>query len=100
VSEEIVVTSEEMAHLARFHWPERRFVLYPARKVVADRHNAAQLAASLPRTEGGRTIYMVGREWLSDPDGALQSMLRTQYEACPSTYVRGIQIMCLLERKG
>jgi 4-amino-4-deoxy-L-arabinose transferase-like glycosyltransferase len=95
IDEEILVTSEEMYHLASFHWPNRRLRLYPARKVVANRENAAEIAKEVPFTQGNRLIYIFGRAWLSDPDGALQDALLGRYTTCPETKVRGIRILCL-----
>ena len=95
IDDTILVTSEEMYHLASFHWPDRRLVLYPARKTVANRDNATEIAREVPFTEGNRLIYIFGRAWLSDPDGALQDALLARYAACPGTKVRGIRIMCL-----
>jgi len=92
--EEILITSDEMAILGRFHWPNRHFVLYPPKKVIADKGNAEQLAADLPFPTGHRVIYIFGREWESDPDGALRAALRARYDACPGTIVRGIQMLC------
>jgi 4-amino-4-deoxy-L-arabinose transferase-like glycosyltransferase len=98
--EEILVTSEEMLMLAQFHWPQRHFKLYPARRTVAGAGNADQLAANVPFANPNRAIYMFGREWLSDPDGALRAALRAHYAACPGMDARGIQIFCLtLPRK-
>ena len=67
VDEEILVTSDEMYHLARFHWPDRRFYLYPARKIVANRENAAEIINALPFPQANRVVYIFGRTWLSDP---------------------------------
>ena len=48
IGEEILVTSEEMAILARFHWPNRLFTAYPYRRTMVGRANADQVAADLP----------------------------------------------------
>lgn len=95
VDETILVTSEEMYHLASFHWPDRRLILYPVRKTVASRDNATEIAKEVPFLHGNRLIYIFGRAWLSDPDGALQDALLGRYTTCPGTKVRGIRILCL-----
>jgi hypothetical protein len=95
VDEEILVTSREMHHLASFHWPDRRFRLYPVQNIVASRENAAEIAAELPFTRTNRAVYLFGRAWLSDPDGALQNELKNRYPTCPGTETRGIRILCL-----
>jgi uncharacterized membrane protein len=93
-NEPVLITSSEMAMLASFHWPQRRFVLYPPRGAVASAQNAAAMASELP-FPGERAIYMVGREWLSDPGGALRAALAERYEPCPGARFRGITILCL-----
>ena len=99
-NEPILVTSDEMALLARFHWPERRIITYPARKVVVDSSNADRIAADIPLYDSPRIIYIFGREWLSDPNGALRASLKAQYESCPGVEVRGIQVLCLTKRRN
>lgn len=94
VNEPVLVTSNEMAMLASFHWPQRRFVLYPSRGVVASAQSAVALASELP-FPGERAVYLVGREWLSDPSGALRAALTERYESCPGARLRGITILCL-----
>jgi 4-amino-4-deoxy-L-arabinose transferase-like glycosyltransferase len=95
-SEEIMVTSSEMAHLARFHWPQRRFTVFPPHGTLATQENADALAATveLPPASS-RLIYLFGREWLSDPQGLLRQALLKRYEQCPSVELRGISILCL-----
>jgi mannosyltransferase len=98
--EEILVTSAEMEFLARFHWPERPWRLWPPAHVVADPDNAPRLATELPPpVEGSRRIFLLGREWLTDPTGALVRAVRARYRECPGTSVRGIRILCV-ERDG
>jgi mannosyltransferase len=99
-ADEILVSSEEMALLARFHWPTRRFTLYPEHKVVADSSNASRLAAAAPLSRSNRTIYLFGREWLSDPNGALRAALKARYRTCPGSEARGIQLLCFEPRNG
>jgi hypothetical protein len=94
--ETVLVTSFEMHLLASIRWPGRRFVLYPDRNTIATRQNAGALAGSLPRTAAGRTIYMFGRSWISDPRGALRDELARDYKQCPGLDTRGIRILCLL----
>lgn len=96
--EEIVITSQEMASLARFHWPNRRFQLYPAPGVVAGRQNASELANAFPFPAGDRAIYVIGREWLSDPLGALSGDLSARHPSCGGADLRGIRILCLERR--
>jgi uncharacterized membrane protein len=93
--EEILVSSHEMGILAHFYWPQRKITLYPGKKVVATRDSALQLAADLPLRDHPRVIYVFGREWLSDPDGALRAALRAKYESCQGARLRGIEIFCL-----
>lgn len=97
--EEILVTSGEMQHLASFHWPTRRFRLYPPERSVIPRERIADLAERLPFPGERRAIFMVGRAWLTDPDGSLQSALRERYEPCPGTEVYGIRIFCFRPRE-
>lgn len=98
--EEILVASEEMAILARFHWPDRRFRLYPPRGVIVGRANADQVADDLPLSHPTRTIYLYGREWLYDPDGELLTALKNRHDACPGTEVRGIRVLCFIPHHG
>jgi 4-amino-4-deoxy-L-arabinose transferase-like glycosyltransferase len=92
---EILVTSDEMATLAYYFWPNRRFVPYPPRNVVADVRNAGALAEALPFNDSGQAIYIVGRAWVSDPDRALQNAISNRYRQCSGTEVRGVHIYCL-----
>lgn len=94
--EPVVVTSFEMQLLAAIRWPDRKFVLYPDRNTIATRKNAAALASALPRTAPGRTVYLFGRSWLSDPGNALRDDLVKDYKQCPGLEARGIRILCLL----
>jgi 4-amino-4-deoxy-L-arabinose transferase-like glycosyltransferase len=93
-NEEILVSSDEMATLAYYHWPHRRIRLYPARNVVATSANAEALAKEMPSSASGRVIYVFGRDWLSDPSGLLQESLKRMYSQCPGTEARGIHIYC------
>jgi hypothetical protein len=95
VDEEILVTSSEMHHLALFHWPDRRFRLYPDRRIVADQNNSAEIAGNIPFSPGGRTIFIFARSWLSDPSGVLQEELGKRYAMCIGNEIRGIRILCL-----
>ena len=92
----ILVTSDEMAELARFHSPARRFELYPPRRVKVAKADADRWAATLPFSGQPRAFYVVGREWRSDPDGALRAALSHRYASCGGTKVEGIRIMCLM----
>ena len=95
VDEEILVTSNEMHHLAMFHWPERRFRLYPDRRIVANQENSAEIAANVPFSPSDRSIFIFARTWLSDPNGLLQDELAKRYAMCPGAETRGIRILCL-----
>jgi len=95
VNEEIVVTSNEMLTLARFHWPARPARLYPDAKVVANAATAGALADRFPFPGPDRAIYVIGRAWVSDPSEDLQGALRRRYASCGGTKVAGIRILCL-----
>jgi 4-amino-4-deoxy-L-arabinose transferase-like glycosyltransferase len=95
--EEIVLTSSEMDLIDTYHWHHRRYRLYPETETGAPIPNAPELAESFPFPQPGhRAFYVIGRGWLSDPDGALQTELARRYRTCPGTEVRGIRIICLL----
>jgi hypothetical protein len=98
--ERILVTSNEMAELARFQWPDRRFEEYPAPGSVVTRGTAEHVARELPIAGADRTIYIFGREWVSDPEGALREALSARYQRCPGARVRGIEIICLVSPKS
>lgn len=100
VGEEILITSEELAQLAQFHWPARHFRLYPTSEIVVHDGDAERVADELPFSGRRRVVYMVGREWLSDPDAALQRALTQRYTACPGIVVRDIRILCFLSPNG
>ena len=100
IGEEILVSSEETAILARFHWPNRRFKIYPAARTMVGRENADQVAADLPFSDPKRAIYLYAREWLSDPSGELLIALKNRYETCPGIEVRAIRILCFLPYRG
>jgi mannosyltransferase len=91
--EEILVTSEEMLDLAQFHWPGRRLRLYPERGVRVEPDNAERIADALPGA-GPRAIWVVGRAWLSDPDGLLERALDARHAPCAGAAVRGVRILC------
>lgn len=96
----VLVTSDEMASLAYFHWPEYAISLYPDRRVVATEDNADALAEELPVQGHERVIYIFGRTWLSDPQGYFRKALKQRFSTCGETAVRGIQIICLDTRMG
>ncbi|MES2352828.1 MAG: glycosyltransferase family 39 protein [Pseudomonadota bacterium] len=95
IEEEILVTSDEMATLAKFHWPQRHFRNYPSGKTVVKRSGADDVAAALPFGNANRVIYIFGRTWVSDPNDALRAALTTRYNACPGIQARGIEVLCL-----
>ncbi len=99
-SQPLLVTSPEMAYLADFHWGARRSVVpYPSGPVVADQASADDLAEHVP-LRNGRAIYVFGRAWVSDPDGALERDVRERYATCGEFDGRGIRIYCLDERSA
>ncbi|HSQ00679.1 MAG TPA: glycosyltransferase family 39 protein [Candidatus Dormibacteraeota bacterium] len=94
--EEVLVTSFEMEILARYHWPQHRFRLYPdTGSQTANEANSDALAGGLPFSQQGRAVYVFGRAWLSDPSGALRRSLVRQYARCEGTQARGIEVLCL-----
>lgn len=99
IEEEMLVTSIEMAVLTRFHWPNRQFKVYPAKRTVVKQENADQIAADTPFASPHRVIYIYGREWLSDPDGKLLAALKKRYRTCPGAEVRGIRVLCFLPHR-
>ena len=97
--EEILVTSGEMAVLARFHWPNRRFRLYPDHGETAIPTGViAGAADALPFPGPGRAVFIFGRAWLTDPTGAFQTALSQRYPGCGGVEVPGIRILCLRPR--
>jgi hypothetical protein len=92
--DEILVTSVQMARLAQFHWPERRFRLYPAAKTVATSDNARELARAAPAPDQSRVCQVFGRAWLSDPQGALQEALIAEHQVQSDVRFRGVRILC------
>ncbi|MEO6028943.1 MAG: glycosyltransferase family 39 protein [Candidatus Binatia bacterium] len=92
--EEILITSDEMERLARFHWPERHFRSYPAERRAVTTANVPALVEALPFGGRERAIFLFGRAWLSDPDGELRRALAARYPRCPGTAVPGIDILC------
>lgn len=95
----VVVTSEEMATLARFHWPRRPLVAHPPHGVVADASNAGALAEAMPFPAGDRVLFVFGRDWLTDPEGALRAALRVRWASCGGVEVEGIRVLCLERRR-
>ncbi len=94
-SDPLLVTSSEMAIVAGYYWPERPMQLYPPGGMVATRANADALAAALPLSSDGRAVYVFGRAWVSDPEGALRAALRTRYASCGETTGSGVEVFCL-----
>lgn len=92
-NEEILITSTEMETLARFHWPNRRFRLFPSERGTVTPAEIPEAVADMP-FEDRRAIFLVGRAWLSDPDGKLQTALADRYRSCSSVDVPGIRIHC------
>ncbi len=98
VDEEILVTSAEMEHLARFHWPNRKFRLYPPQATPLDADDVGTVAEDLPFPGKRRAIFMVGRWWITDPDGQFRAALAERYRPCQGVRVPGIQIYCYQAR--
>ncbi|MCC6849262.1 MAG: glycosyltransferase family 39 protein [Deltaproteobacteria bacterium] len=96
--EEILVTSAEMEVLARFTWPDRKFRRYPASGGLIDPARVPELVAAFPVAGRARAIFLVGRAWVTDRDGALQAALAGAYPSCPGVEVRGIRILCFQPR--
>jgi 4-amino-4-deoxy-L-arabinose transferase-like glycosyltransferase len=92
--QEILITSSEMAKLARFHWPHRSLRIYPDTAIVVDADNVDAVAEQAPISPTRRSYYVVGRAWLSDPDRLLVDELLARYSPCPGIQVRGIRIYC------
>jgi 4-amino-4-deoxy-L-arabinose transferase-like glycosyltransferase len=90
----LLVTSSEMAYLARFHWANRQIVDYPTPPAVVSAASADDVARRLPWRDG-RAVYVFGRAWVSDPDGALEGDLQRRFASCGSYETRGIRIYCL-----
>ncbi len=96
----LVVTSREMAYLARFHWADRMVVDHPAPiLVVVDQASADAALAELPWREG-RVVYVFGRAWVSDPRGVLEQAVSREFASCGRFEVRGIRIYCVERSMG
>lgn len=98
--DEILVTSSEMEVLARFHWPHRRFRLYPAEKEIVKADRLPSLVEGFPFSGSTRAIFVVGRAWVTDPEGELQAALAARYPGCPGIDVPGIRIHCFQPAAG
>jgi len=93
--ETLLITSDEMEVLARFHWPRFDYRLYPEHTVLAVGEAARRVTADVPFARPDRVYYVLGRAWLTSPDGSLQRELRQQYGSCGDFATRGIEILCL-----
>ena len=58
--------------------------------------SADDLAQRLPWRDG-RAVYVFGRAWVSDPEGALEEDLQRRFGSCGKFETRGIRIYCLEE---
>ena len=56
--------------------------------------SADGVASRLPWRDG-RAVYVFGRAWVSDPDGALEGDLQRRFASCGSYETRGIRNYCL-----
>lgn len=90
----LLVTSREMAYLARFHWADRSIVEYPPPPAVVGPESVDEVAAGLPWQPAG-AVYVFGRTWVSDPTGALERDVRRRWPSCGRFEARGIRIYCL-----
>jgi len=90
----LLVTSHQMAELARFHWTRWPIVDYPPDFAAIDPLRAQRLAERLT-WRNGRAIYVFGRAWGSDPDGALERAIQRRWPSCGEFHARGIRIYCL-----
>jgi uncharacterized membrane protein len=96
----LVVTSREMAYLARFYWVDRIIVEQPAPPlVVLDQASADAAVAKLPWRDG-RAVYVFGRAWVSDPEGVLEQTVSRGLASCGRFEVRGIRIYCVARSRG
>jgi mannosyltransferase len=92
----LLVTSSEMAYLARYHWADRQIVEYPSPHAVVTATSADDVARRVPWRDG-RAVYVFGRAWVSDPEGALEEDLQRRFASCGRFETRGIRIYCLEE---
>jgi Dolichyl-phosphate-mannose-protein mannosyltransferase len=93
--EEIYFASKEFSLLSNYHWPHRRFIAYPEGNKVVKRDNVQNIARNLPVGTKHRTILMLARDWISDPNDLLVPALRNHFEDCGGINLRGIRILCL-----
>lgn len=96
VDEQILVTSRDMETVATFHWPARRFQLYPGPHTTVGPANLPAIADGLPFGDAERVFYLLGRAWDSDPGDLLPPALAERYGTCPGTEVEGIRILCFV----
>ena len=97
--EEILFMSEEFQLLTNYHWPKRHFTLFPPRKPVVTKNSGDAIADAMPIGKNGRTIFLISREWISDPNDLFEGALRKRFGDCGSTSVRGIRLLCLTPTK-
>jgi uncharacterized membrane protein len=90
----LLVTSHEMAELARYHWARWPIIDYPPDFATVDGPRAERLAERLAWRDG-RAVYVFGRAWASDPDGALEHAIQRRWPSCGTYEARGIRIYCL-----
>jgi hypothetical protein len=53
-----------------------------------------EAVSDMPFDDRSRSIFIVGRAWLSDPDGKLQTALADRYPTCSNVNLPGIRIHC------
>jgi mannosyltransferase len=96
IDEFILITSSEFSVLTNFYWSNRRFASYPVSTVVVSKANVDAIADAFPFSGKPRAIFMVAREWISDPQDLLIPALQKRYGDCGGTTLIGIRILCLL----
>jgi hypothetical protein len=98
--EALLVSSYEMALLARYHWPTRHLSVYPDPGVIVTQDNVDAVASRLAFPGLGRAIYVLGRTWVSDPEAILQRTLTERYRSCGGVEVQGIRVLCLSQSEA
>ena len=96
IDEFILITSSEFSVLTNFYWSKRRFASYPVSTVVVSKANVDSIADAFPFSGKPRAIFMVAREWISDPQDLLIPALQKRYGDCGGATLIGIRILCLL----
>jgi Dolichyl-phosphate-mannose-protein mannosyltransferase len=93
--EEIYFSSKEFSLLSNYHWPNRRFTAYPPSTKLVTQENVDEISQNFPFGTKNHAIFLLARDWLSDPNNLLVPALRQRYGNCGGIEVRGIRILCL-----